>query len=317
MAGAHIHAHHVRAGDDRRALSIALALILGFMLAEVVVGVLAGSLALLSDAGHMLTDAAAIGLSLVAARLAARPAEGAMTYGLGRAEILSAQVNGITLQSSVLDYPANFSNAAGLMPTFAADGWFHKKTGIEPPPADLASFMETVTQFAQGPYARALKAFPKADPATVETLSRYLGLPASELEAWRLNVEAADRLGHSAFLVELLRDRGLALGAYDGRVTGIDTGISAIVSPDGGMNDPTMAAVGGVYTTMWNSYLNNDLYLLWSTDGGLTATPIRQARYRSRTAKAIRRSTPPAISPPPWPPIPTCWCSQPTATTIR
>jgi cobalt-zinc-cadmium efflux system protein len=97
MAGAHVHAHHVRAGDDRRALSIALALILGFMLAEVVVGILAGSLALLSDAGHMLTDAAAIALSLLAARLAARPAEGAMTYGLGRAEILSAQVNGITL----------------------------------------------------------------------------------------------------------------------------------------------------------------------------------------------------------------------------
>ena len=97
MAGAHVHAHHIRAGDDRRALSTALALILGFMVVEVVVGILASSLALLSDAGHMLTDAAAIGLSLVAARLAARPAEGAMTYGLGRAEILSAQVNGITL----------------------------------------------------------------------------------------------------------------------------------------------------------------------------------------------------------------------------
>ena len=97
MAGAHVHAHHVRGGDDRRALSIALALILGFMLAEVVVGILADSLALISDAGHMLTDAAAIALSLVAARLARRPAEGAMTYGLGRAEILSAQVNGATL----------------------------------------------------------------------------------------------------------------------------------------------------------------------------------------------------------------------------
>jgi carboxypeptidase C (cathepsin A) len=79
------------------------------------------------------------------------------------------------------------------------------------------------------------------------------------LEAWRLNVEAADRLGHSAFLIELLHDKGLALGAYDGRVAGIDTGIAAIVSPDGGMNDPTMAAVSGVYTTMWNSYLANDL----------------------------------------------------------
>jgi cobalt-zinc-cadmium efflux system protein len=78
-------------------LAIALALILGFMAVEVVVGVLAGSLALLSDAAHMLTDAAAIGLSLVAARLALRPARGAMTYGLGRAEILSAQANGVTL----------------------------------------------------------------------------------------------------------------------------------------------------------------------------------------------------------------------------
>ena len=93
----------------------------------------------------------------------------------------------------------------------------------------------------------------------MKTLSRYLGLPAGMLEAWRFNVEASDRLGHSAFLIELLRDQGLALGAYDGRVTGIDTGIAAIVSPDGGMNDPTMAAVGGVYTTMWNSYLDNDL----------------------------------------------------------
>ena len=188
------------------------------------------------------------------------------SYGTARTCVLTwllhedgLDLNGITLQSSVLDYPANFSNAAGLMPTFAADAWYHKKTGIEPPPADLPSFMDTVTEFAQGPYARALKAFPKAKSSTVKTLSRYLGLPASMLEAWRLNVEAADRLGHSAFLIELLRDKGLALGAYDGRVTGIDTGIAAIVSPDGGMNDPTMAAVSGVYTTMWNSYLANDL----------------------------------------------------------
>ncbi|WP_258593159.1 S8 family serine peptidase [Mesorhizobium sp. AR07] len=168
-------------------------------------------------------------------------------------------LNGITLQSSVLDYPANFSNAVGLMPTFAADAWYHNKIGAEPPPADLVSFMDTVTQFAQGPYAGALQSFPKAEPSTVETLSKYLGLSEGVLNAWHLNVEAADRLGHSAFLIDLLQDQGLALGAYDGRVTGIDTGIAAIVSPDGGMNDPTMAAVGGVYTTMWNAYLNNDL----------------------------------------------------------
>jgi cobalt-zinc-cadmium efflux system protein len=59
--------------------------------------VLSSSLALFSDAAHMLTDAGALALALVAARLAARPAQGAMTFGLGRAEILSAQANGTTL----------------------------------------------------------------------------------------------------------------------------------------------------------------------------------------------------------------------------
>src|ERR1700676_2181066 len=67
------------------------------MAAEVVVGPLSSSLAQRSDAAHLLGDAAALALSLAAARLATRPAHGAMTYGLGRAEILSAQANGLTL----------------------------------------------------------------------------------------------------------------------------------------------------------------------------------------------------------------------------
>jgi cobalt-zinc-cadmium efflux system protein len=67
------------------------------MVVEIVAGVLASSLALLSDAGHMLTDAAALALSLAAAGLAQRGASGSLTYGLGRAEILSAQANGLTL----------------------------------------------------------------------------------------------------------------------------------------------------------------------------------------------------------------------------
>ncbi len=82
---------------DRRYLSIALGLILGFMAVEVVVAVLSDSLALLADAGHMLTDAFAIGASILAAVLAARPARGAWTFGFKRVEILSAAVNGITL----------------------------------------------------------------------------------------------------------------------------------------------------------------------------------------------------------------------------
>jgi cobalt-zinc-cadmium efflux system protein len=78
-------------------LSLALALIVAFMAAEVAVAVLARSLALLSDAGHMLVDAAALGVSVWAARLAQRPPQGRLTFGLKRAEILSAQANGITL----------------------------------------------------------------------------------------------------------------------------------------------------------------------------------------------------------------------------
>jgi cobalt-zinc-cadmium efflux system protein len=93
----HGHSHGASADADRKKLTVALLLILGFMAAEVVAGILANSLALLSDAAHMLTDAAAIALSLVAIRLSKRPAEGTMTFGLKRVEILSAQVNGITL----------------------------------------------------------------------------------------------------------------------------------------------------------------------------------------------------------------------------
>src|SRR5271163_3534513 len=91
------HAHGVHAGADRGRLSVALGLIVAFMAVEVAAGVVAHSLALLSDAGHMLTDAGAIGFSLFALRLAARPARGAMTFGFRRVEILSAQANGVTL----------------------------------------------------------------------------------------------------------------------------------------------------------------------------------------------------------------------------
>jgi cobalt-zinc-cadmium efflux system protein len=94
---AHDHTHAPGPDADRRLLLGALGLIVAFMLGEVVVGLVVGSLALLADAGHMLTDAGALGLALVAMRLAARPAAGAYTYGLKRVEILSAQVNGLTL----------------------------------------------------------------------------------------------------------------------------------------------------------------------------------------------------------------------------
>ncbi len=82
---------------DKRYLTIALALILGFMAFEVVIGIFAHSLALLSDAGHMLTDAGALMLSLVVIRIVQSPAGERMTYGLRRAEVLSGQANSAVL----------------------------------------------------------------------------------------------------------------------------------------------------------------------------------------------------------------------------
>jgi len=93
----HDHHHGVSAQADRRYLSIALGLIVAYMVVEVVVSVLSHSLALLADAGHMLTDAGAIAGSIWALHLAARPSSPVWSYGLKRAEILAAAANGVTL----------------------------------------------------------------------------------------------------------------------------------------------------------------------------------------------------------------------------
>jgi cobalt-zinc-cadmium efflux system protein len=99
MSAMHRHDHGDRptGAGDRKLLALSLGLLVAFMAAEVVFGILASSLALLADAGHMLTDAAALALALVAASLAARPPGGRWTFGFGRVEILAAQINGLTL----------------------------------------------------------------------------------------------------------------------------------------------------------------------------------------------------------------------------
>ena len=91
------HAHEHRLAGDRRALAGALALVLAVVGGEIVGGIMAGSLALLADAGHMVTDAGALAFALVAASVAARPARGRWTFGYSRLEILAAQANGIAL----------------------------------------------------------------------------------------------------------------------------------------------------------------------------------------------------------------------------
>jgi cobalt-zinc-cadmium efflux system protein len=99
VGGEHHHAHRPGpvAGADWRYLAAALALIVAYLAGELAAGLVARSLALLSDAGHLLTDAASLALALFAMRLTTRPPRGGYTYGLKRAEILSAQANGLTL----------------------------------------------------------------------------------------------------------------------------------------------------------------------------------------------------------------------------
>jgi len=187
------------------------------------------------------------------------------SYGTARTCVLSyllhedgLDLNGVMLQSSILDY-TKAGNPVGLMPTWAVDTWYHRRTGLTPPPSDLPSYMQAVTPFADGAYAAALAQFPHADPATVRRLGEYIGIDTETLLAWHLDVATSDKAGTALYLLTLLKDKGLALGAYDGRVVGVDTGIAAHIDPNSGGNDPTMTAVNGVYTAMWNSYLNDDL----------------------------------------------------------
>jgi cobalt-zinc-cadmium efflux system protein len=97
--GGHSHSHALdaRRADSRRRMWIALAINLAMLVAEAVGGILTGSLALLADAGHVLSDAGAIVLALVAVRLATMPASGRRTFGYQRSEVLAALVNGLTL----------------------------------------------------------------------------------------------------------------------------------------------------------------------------------------------------------------------------
>src|SRR5690242_20153111 len=91
------HAPHGHRPSTERRLLVALALTAGFMLVEAAAGLISGSLALLADAAHMLTDAAALGLAYAGARFATRPADERRSYGYHRLEVLAAFVNGLAL----------------------------------------------------------------------------------------------------------------------------------------------------------------------------------------------------------------------------
>ncbi|HET7417469.1 MAG TPA: cation diffusion facilitator family transporter [Solirubrobacterales bacterium] len=95
--GGHSHALDARRADSRRRMRWALAINVGLFLAEAIGGILTGSLAVLADAGHLLSDVGSIVLALIAARLAALPAVGRRTFGYQRSEVLAALVNGLLL----------------------------------------------------------------------------------------------------------------------------------------------------------------------------------------------------------------------------
>jgi carboxypeptidase C (cathepsin A) len=222
------------------------------------------------------------------------------SYGTARSCVLGyllheagIDLNGITLQSSILDYSQS-GNPIGLMPTCAADACYHNKLGI-PKPADLSSYMQTAVQFAQGPYKVALEAFPHSDPAKVQQLSDFTGIDEATLKLWKLNVATPNLPDNQSFLWTLMKAEGEEVGAYDGRVLGEGTGIAKQVDPNGGANDPTMDAVGGVYTAMWNTYLNDTLKYT-SVTPFIDLNPLISSKWDfshlSPTGKHSNRKTP-------------------------
>ncbi|MDH3439418.1 MAG: cation diffusion facilitator family transporter [Gammaproteobacteria bacterium] len=94
------HSHDQGAGNVKR-VQVALALTGTFMIVEVIGGILSGSLALLADAGHMLTDTMALALAVFAFRVSSRPADGRRSYGYQRVQIIAAFINGLSLLAIV------------------------------------------------------------------------------------------------------------------------------------------------------------------------------------------------------------------------
>jgi cobalt-zinc-cadmium efflux system protein len=179
VSGAHDHHHHGHghghhdhdgpvdpARRSRRRLALSLVCTAGIMVAEVIGGLLSGSLALLSDAGHMLTDAGALALALVAAVLASRPADDRRTYGFQRAEVLGAQLNvGLLFGLSAwiaweavkrlgaprgpIDLPVMAGvGAIGLAGNLAILYWLHDEHGVNARSAFLHVLSDAVSSVA-------------------------------------------------------------------------------------------------------------------------------------------------------------------------
>jgi len=191
------------------------------------------------------------------------------SYGTTRSAALSdyllnqgIALNGIVLQSSILNFGLDFTSGAPIgggdwpyvlyLPTEAATAWYHNK--VPNRPADLASFVDTVEQFAMGEYLDALYRGDRISNAerddVVRKLSAYLGLSSQYIRESNL------RVPYTRFQAQLLRDQGDVIGRLDSRYT---TWTTDRADEEGPPWDPTDSSIDAPYTTAVNQYLRVDL----------------------------------------------------------
>lgn len=202
------------------------------------------------------------------------------SYGTARSAVLSwllhedgIELNGITLQSSILDY-ANALSAVGTFPTLAADAFYWKKTTLNPAPTDLDSYMVQARNYADNTLAPLAQAPSAADGgfvnvrlnlnlATAQTMGSYIGTdPVSLIQTFGNpaalgNVPSQNNNPPYTFFLTL--NPGIQIGQYDGRANYTGQGIAPFILPNSGSNDPSISNIGGAYTVLWNSYLNTQL----------------------------------------------------------
>jgi carboxypeptidase C (cathepsin A) len=184
------------------------------------------------------------------------------SYGTTRSAGLSAtlneegiQLNGIVLLSSILNYNAR---SAGLdnnyltdFPTFAAIAWYHNK--VPNKPANVLDFVQQARDFARGPYAAALyqgNALSEAETDKIaQQMSGFIGLSPTFIKDANLRISA------TRFRKELLRDKNIILGRYDGRFEGPD----ADAAGENPGFDPSDTGISGAYIDSFHEYLEKDL----------------------------------------------------------
>ncbi|KVN24493.1 peptidase S1 [Burkholderia pyrrocinia] len=202
------------------------------------------------------------------------------SYGTARSAVVSwvlhedgVELNGITLQSSILDY-ANALSAVGTFPTLAADAFYWKKTTLTPTPTDLDAYMVQARNYADNVLAPIAQAPNPQDGGfvnvrlnlnlqTAQQMGSYIGTdPVSLIQTFGNpaalgNVPSSNNNPPYTFFLTLVP--GIQIGQYDGRANYTGQGIAPFILPNSGGNDPSINNIGGAYTVLWNSYLNTDL----------------------------------------------------------